>query len=101
MSSEDLFTTGNVQEVLPGALCPLTYAVLTKTLERGIHEQIAGKAEEGEEPYIQYFPTFRHHVFMDVMNVFFKSTDKEVGIDKKISAIAVLGYDFNTPETHR
>ena len=63
-----MYTAGNVQEVVPGAITPLTIDVVTKTLERAMSEQLDGVLP-GEEHYGRFFPTARFHLFMDVLKV--------------------------------
>lgn len=100
MSEEDLCTTANVQEVVPGAICPLSRDILVKFLEKGIIQQIEGKHPENEEIFSRCITVARHHVFMDVFQLFFQGNEKEITMDKRISSISVCGYDLITDELH-
>lgn len=71
MSEEDLCTTANVQEVIPGAICPLSRDILVKCIEAGILDQIHGKATDDDlqRPFEKLILIHRHHVFMEVYQV--------------------------------
>lgn len=67
MSEEDLCTTATVQEVMPGALCPLTRHYILQCLESSIAHQLNGG--EGGDPFNRFLTIARHHVFMDLFKV--------------------------------
>lgn len=69
MSDEELLSTGNVQEVLPGPLCPLTNSILVKSLEKGLVRQFYGILVEDSTTFGHFFPVTRHHVFFDIWKV--------------------------------
>lgn len=68
MSEEDLFTTANLQEVLPGALSPLGNHYLIPALEKAFLDQIEGKSDETPR-FASLFVTTRHQVHMEVIGV--------------------------------
>lgn len=70
MSDEDLSTTGNVQEVIPGAICMLSKDILVECLEKGLRQQFETE-KTNDVCYDTFFPTVRHHVLLDVLKVRF------------------------------
>lgn len=67
MSQEDLCTTANIQEVMPGSVCPLSLDNLSIGVEQAVLDAIEGKGS----PVIfnRLWSISRNHIFMDVYKV--------------------------------
>lgn len=99
MSEDDLCTTSTVQEVMNGAMCPLTMHYQMKCMETGI-SQIANWVSN-PDPYNRFIANARHHVFMDIYKTFFLMAEPKVSLDMRMNSIIMAGYDFITPEIHK
>lgn len=67
MSQEDLCTTANIQEVMPGSVCPLSIDNMANSVEQAVHDAIDGKGSS--IVFDRLWSISRSHIFMDVYKV--------------------------------
>lgn len=100
MSDEDYFTFGNVGEVMPEALTPLSISVVLPSMEDGLMIYSPMKVEK---------PKFLNSIFgisysritMNVFNVVLKAVKQEITIQNRLHALSIFGHEFITDEIHK
>lgn len=99
MSDEDLFTFGNVGEVMPEVMSPLTSSVLVKSFESGLFRNFP-ICPEGKFFY-QIMAISHNRLEMNVFGVFLRIVNKEITIQNRVHGLSVFGHEFLTEEIHR
>lgn len=98
MSDEDFFTFGNVGEVMPQTMTPLTTSTLMASFERGLLRNFPVIIEA--KYYNQLMAVSHHRLAMNVFSVFLRLVKSEVSIENRVHGLAIFGHEFITNEVH-
>lgn len=100
MSGEDLFSFGNVGEVMPETLTPLSISVVLPSFENGlmIHSPI-----EILKPISasRIFSLAYNRVTMNIFTVVLKAVKQEITIQNRLHELSIFGHHFITDEIHK
>lgn len=99
MSAEDYSTFGNVGEVMPEVLTPLTLSVISSSLNKAIRSNITD--EKSSSCYFELFQLSHFRLAINVFNTFLTFTEKEINLAIKVHGLIVFGHDFVNDEVHR
>lgn len=99
MSADDMHTYGNIGEVMPEAVTPLTYSVIAPSLNRAMLSLIA--PERVTPIYNSLFALSHYRASINVFNAFFHCVEKEISLTNRVHGLAVFGHEFIDEELHR
>lgn len=99
MSADDLHTFGNVGEVMPEAITPLTFSTLGPSLNRAMLSVIS--PEKVSPLYNGLFALSHFRISINVFNAFLYFVEKSISLTNRVHGIAVFGHEFITEELHR
>lgn len=99
MSADDLHTFGNVGEVMPEAITPLTFSTLGPSLNRAMLSVIS--PEKVSPLYNGLFASSHFRISINVFNAFLYFVEKSISLTNRVHGIAVFGHEFITEELHR
>lgn len=99
MSAEDLHTFGNIGEVMPEAITPLTFSTLGPSLNRAMLSVITpGKVSP---LYTALFASSHHRISIDVFNAFLFFVENEITLPNRVHGLAVFGHEFINEKLHQ
>lgn len=101
MSDEDLHTFGNVGEVMPESLTPLSVSILPSSFEKGIMKNFPSGTIKESKFHHQLFGIIHNRVAMSVFNLFCRTNKAEISIENRVHGLTVCGHEFITEEVHR
>lgn len=92
MSDEDLFTFGNVGEVMSQVMTMLSISVLIPSFEKGLLKNfpIAKEAKF----FNQLMAISHGRVAMNVFSVFMRMVKQEISMENRVHGIAIFGHEF-------
>lgn len=93
MSDEDMFTFGNVGEVMPQIMTPLTTSLLIPSIEKGLLKNFP--LATASNYYNQLVNVTHHRLSMNVFMVFMRLVKKEISIEDRAHGTAIFAYDFS------
>lgn len=99
MSEQDLHTFGNVGEVMPEAITPLTFSTLCPSLDRAMLGVIV--PEKITPLYCGLFGISHHRMSINVFNSFLNFMEKEITLPNRVHGLAIFGHEFITEELHK
>lgn len=99
MSDEEIFTFGNVGEVMPNVMYPLTTSILIPSFEKGLLKNFPLATESNH--FNQLMNVSHHRLSMNVFMVFMRLVKKEISIENRAHGITIFGHEFITDEIHR
>lgn len=90
MSDEDLFTFGNVGEVMSQVMTMLSISVLIPSFEKGLLKNfpIAKEAKF----FNQLMAISHGRVAMNVFSVFMRMVKQEISMENRVHGIAIFGH---------
>ena len=99
-SDYEVNTRGNVGEVLPGALCPLTLSTVVKCLDLGLAQQ--ERAKSGPGSYISHTTSWlsviNHQVFLKFLDALLRHPEPKLTVAHKGIDLAVFGHEVTSQE---
>ena len=99
-SDHEVNTRGNVGEVLPGALTPLTLSTVVKCLDLGLAEQARDKIGPGV--YISHTTSWmsvmNHQVFLKFLDSLLRFPEPKLSVATRAIDLAVFGHEVTSPE---
>ncbi|XP_067001276.2 rifampicin phosphotransferase [Anabrus simplex] len=98
IADNEVLTTANTGEVLPGATSPLAQSTLVTTLDKGI---ITAARWETDLYFLKCVSMSHHHAFINVLNSLLRTIEEEITIANKVSDVGIFGHLVTTPELHR
>lgn len=99
MSEDDLHTFGNVGEVMPEAVTPLTCSIVGPSLNRTMLTVII--PEKISPLYSALFALSHYRSSINVFNAFLRCVEKEISLTNRVHGLAVFGHEFIDEEMHR
>lgn len=99
MSDEEMFTFGNVGEVMPNIMHPLTTSILIPSFELGLLKNFPLTIESNY--FNQLMNVSHHRLSMNVFMVFMRLVKEKITIENRAHGIAIFGHEFVTDEIHR
>lgn len=99
MSAQDWHTFGNVGEVMPEAITPLTFSTIGSSLNRAMLPMI--KCETVSPLYNAIFASSHYRISIDVFNAIFFYVEKAISLTNRVHGLAIFGHEFITDELHR
>lgn len=99
MSNEDLYTFGNVGEVMSEALTPLSASILVPSFESGLLVNFPIVIES--KFFNQLFGISHNRISMAIFSLFFRSIKKEIVMENRVHGLSVFGHEFITDEIHK
>lgn len=99
MSADDLHTFGNVGEVMPEAITPLTITTLGPSLNRAMLSVIT--PEKISPLYSALFASSHYRISINVFNAFLSFVEKEITLTNRVHGLAVFGHEFINEKLHR
>lgn len=96
MSEEDYFSFGNVGEVMPEALTPLTSSLMIPSFEKGL---IRNYPLFEVSPFFHQIMAISHHrLTVNMFGLFLRVVKGEIMIQNRVQALTVYGHEFLTEE---
>lgn len=99
MSEQDLFTFGNVGEVMSQSVTPLTISALVPSFEVGLLKNFPIAKES--KFFNQLMGISHSRVAMNVFSVFLRSVKKEISMENRAHGISIFGHEFINDEIHQ
>lgn len=98
MSPDDISTFGNIGEVLPGAVTPLTCSVFGKALDKNLVRNVA--QSEASPFYSSLCRVSQHRFAFEVCNMFLQSIDDTITPENRMHGLIVFGHEFVDKKMH-
>lgn len=98
MSDEDLFTFGNVGEVMSQVMTTLSISVLIPSFESGLLKNFPVAKEA--KFFNQLMAISHGRVAMNVFSVFMRLVKQEISMENRVHGIAIFGHEFVTQKIH-
>lgn len=99
MSADDLHTFGNVGEVMPEAVTPLTMSIVGPSLNRAMLSVIA--PEKLTSLHNAVLASSHYRTSINVFNAFLHCVEKEITLTNRVHGLVVFGHEFINEELHR
>lgn len=100
MSDEDYSSFGNVGEVMPEAITPLSISVVIPAFENGLMHYSPIKVEKSK--YANSIMGISYgRTTINVFNVVLKSVKQEITIQNRLHELSIFGHAFITDEIHK
>ena len=99
MSNDDISTFGNVGEVMPQTMTPLTTSTLIISFERGLLTNFP--ISKPSKHFNQLMAVSHHRLALNVFSVFLRLVKPEISIENRAHGIAILEHEFVTDEIHK
>lgn len=100
MSDEDYFSFGNVGEVMPEAMTPLSISVVVPSFENGLMNFSPIKVEKPKYSNA-IFGIAYGRIAMNIFNVVLKAIKNEITIQNRLHELSIFGHNFITDEIHK
>ena len=100
MSDEDYFSFGNVGEVMPEAMTPLSMSVVIPAFENGLMQYSPIKIEKPKFSNAMFGISYSR-VAMNIFNVVLKAVKKEITIQNRLHELSIFGHAFITDDIHK
>jgi pyruvate,water dikinase len=87
-----LYSNGNVSEVMPGCVTPLTWSLVGPSLERAFRtlpEAVGSMKDVGPDPVVTGF--FYHRVYLN-LTYFFEAADRSPGTSRETALEELVGH---------
>ena len=99
-SEQEVHTRGNVGEVLPGALSPLTLSTVVKCLDLGLAHQARDKVGPGSfvSHTTSWMSVINHQVFLKFLDSLLRFPEPELSVATRAIDLAVFGHEVTSQE---
>lgn len=99
MSDEDYFTFGNVGEVMPEVMTPLSLSVVIPSFEKGSFNNIPMAREP--QFFNQAMAMSHNRVAINVFSAFLQVVDREISMANRVNGLSAFGHEYVTDEIHQ
>lgn len=100
MSDEDYFSFGNVGEVMPEAMTPLSMSVVVPSFENGLMNFSPIKVVKPKYAN-SLFGIAYSRITMNIFSVVLRAVKKELTIQNRLHELSIFGKSFITDEIHK
>ncbi len=91
IAPDDILTTGNISEMMPGAVCPLTFSFTFRSIEHGFqHMDVLMGAQQQVEKEFKQVAMFYGHMFINLTGKV-ASTPYVLGMDAEMAGHSICG----------
>ncbi|KAJ1521432.1 hypothetical protein ONE63_003103 [Megalurothrips usitatus] len=99
-SDDDVWSTANTGEVMPGATSPLAYSTVTRANDV-CTGRAAAKEDLLEHRFHHFIPVTHHHVCINVLALTLRNVRAELDLASDVVDLAIFGHKATTARMHR